>query len=281
MKKTTKNNDKKINDLMSMIILIIGATLVLIPVLWMISTSLKIEAETLALPPRWIPENITFEAYKRLWTEYPFVKYFFNSAFVVAGSICFTVTFSTLAGYGVTRFKFKCKEAFISFLLVSQMFPSVMLVVPYYKMLSIYGLNDSLTGLTLVYIAMAIPFSSWLMIGYFKTIPTALDEAGIIDGCNRLQVFIRIIMPLSKPGIVTAAIYAFIGSWNDYMFAQTLINSPNNRTLPLGIAELNGYYKILWNDLMAASVLASIPVILLFLLLQKHFVGSLTSGAVK
>ncbi len=258
-----------------------AAILVLIPVLWMVSTSLKVEAETLSIPPKWIPDNITFDSYVRLWQEYPFMNYFLNSISVVVVSVIFTVIFSTLAGYGVTRFKFKGKTSFVSFLLITQMFPSVMLVIPYYKMLSDFNLSNSLFGLMLVYTSMTLAFCIWLMIRFFKTIPSSLDEAARIDGCSSFQIFYKVILPLTKPGIVTTCIYSFIQSWNDYMFAQTLLKDPKVKTVPLGIAELNGFYKIEWNDLMAASVIASIPVIILFFFLQKHFVSGLTAGSVK
>ena len=257
------------------------AVVVLLPILWMLSTSFKIESETIIIPPRWIPETFTIEAYQRLWEEYPFLTYFKNSIIIVLGSVIVSVAFACLAGYGVTRFKFKGKKGFTTFLLVTQMFPSIMLLIPYYKLLDTYGLNDSLLGMTLVYISFTIPFCTWMMIGFFKTIPTSLDEAAIIDGCSRWKVFLKVILPLTLPGIASSAIYAFITVWNEYMFAQTLLISPELKTLPLGIAELNGFYKILWNDMMAASVIASIPLVILFVFMQKYFVSGLTAGAVK
>ena len=257
------------------------SVVVLLPILWMLSTSFKIESETIIIPPRWIPETFTIEAYQRLWEEYPFLTYFKNSIIIVLGSVIVSVAFACLAGYGVTRFKFKGKKGFTTFLLVTQMFPSIMLLIPYYKVLDTYGLNDSLLGMTLVYISFTIPFCTWMMIGFFKTIPTSLDEAAIIDGCSRWKVFLKVILPLTLPGIASSAIYAFITVWNEYMFAQTLLISPELKTLPLGIAELNGFYKILWNDMMAASVIASIPLVILFVFMQKYFVSGLTAGAVK
>ena len=257
------------------------AVVVLLPILWMLSTSFKIESETIIIPPRWIPETFTIEAYQRLWEEYPFLTYFKNSIIIVLGSVIVSVAFACLAGYGVTRFKFKGKKGFTTFLLVTQMFPSIMLLIPYYKLLDTYGLNDSLLGMTLVYISFTIPFCTWMMIGFFKTIPTSLDEAAIIDGCSRWKGFLKVILPLTLPGIASSAIYAFITVWNEYMFAQTLLISPELKTLPLGIAELNGFYKILWNDMMAASVIASIPLVILFVFMQKYFVSGLTAGAVK
>ncbi|MHB8129931.1 MAG: carbohydrate ABC transporter permease [Mobilitalea sp.] len=259
----------------------IAAVSVMIPILWMLSTSFKIESETITIPPQWIPDNPTFQSYWRLWNEYPFLTYFKNSIIIVFGAVILSVLFSSLVGYGVTRFHFKGKQSFLSFLLITQMFPSIMLLIPYYKILDMYGLKDSLMGMTLVYISFTIPFCSWMMVGFFRTIPLELDEAAIIDGCSRWKAFYRIVLPMTLPGIASSAIYAFITAWNEYMFAQVLIISPKLKTVPLGIAELNGFYKILWNDMMAASLIASIPLVILFLFLQKYFISGLTAGAVK
>lgn len=263
------------------VLLILMTIVVLIPILWMVSTSFKLEAETFTIPPQWIPDHPTLESYRRLWTEYPFLTYFKNSILISAGAVILSVLFSCLAGYGVTRFRFRGKGSFLTFLLVTQMFPSIMLLIPYYKVLDIYGLKDTLIGMIFVYISFTIPFCSWMMVGFFRTIPLELDEAAIIDGCSRWKAFYKIILPMTLPGISSSAIYAFITAWNEYMFAQVLINSPDLKTVPLGIAELNGFYKILWNDMMAASVIASLPLIILFIFLQKYFISGLTAGAVK
>ena len=265
----------------SYVILVIMAVIVLIPILWMVSTSIKIESETHTIPPQWIPDHPTLESYKRLWSEYPFLTYFKNSIIISAGAVILSVIFSCLAGYGVTRFRFKGKGSFLSFLLVTQMFPSIMLLIPYYKVLDMYHLKDTLVGMMLVYISFTVPFCSWMMVGFFRTIPLELDEAAIIDGCSRWKAFRKIVLPMTLPGISSSAIYAFITAWNEYMFAQVLINTPDLKTVPLGIAELNGYYKILWNDMMAASVIASLPLVILFIFLQKYFISGLTAGAVK
>ena len=169
----------------------------------------------------------------------------------------------------------------MTFMLMTQMFPSIMLLIPYYKVLSIYGLMNTHLGMILVYVSFTIPFCSWMMAGFFKSIPVELDEAAIIDGCSRMRAFRSIILPLTLPGIASTAMYSFITGWNEYMFAQVLISDPTLKTVPIGIAELNGFYKILWNDMMAASLIASIPLILLFLVSQRSFISSLTAGAVK
>lgn len=272
---------KMLNGISTYLILILGAALVLIPILWMLSTSFKFEEELVSIPPKWIPDNPTFESYRRLWSEYPFLIYFKNSIIITVGAVFLSVFFSCLTGYGVTRFQFKRKSQFMTFLLISQMFPSIMMLIPYYKLLDTYGLKNSLLGMILVYLSFTIPFCSWIMVGFFKTIPLELDEAAIIDGCSRWRVFYNIILPMTLPGIASTAIYSFITAWNEYMFAQVLIISPQLKTVPLGIAELHGYYKILWNDMMAASVIASIPLLIFFIFLQKYFISGLTAGAVK
>ncbi len=277
--------DSRTNRLISgffkYLVLVLGAVMVIVPILWMCSTAFKTEQETIQIPPNWIPEQFTTEAFSRLWSEYPFISYFRNSIIIVFGSMIISTIISCFAGYGVTRFNFKGKGSFLTFILVTQMFPSIMLLIPYYKILSIYHLNNTYLGMILVYTSFTIPFCTWMMVGFFKSIPLEVDEAAIIDGCSRLKVFFRIILPLTLPGIAAAAIYSFNTSWNEYMFAQILINDPGLKTVPVGIAELNGQYKILWNDMMAASLISSIPLVLLFLFFQRSFISSLTAGAVK
>ncbi len=270
-----------INNVLTYGACLIGSIFVLVPVLWMVSTSLKTEPETFAIPPRWIPETVTLDSYRAMWVDYPFLYYFRNSIIVTLAAVAISVSISCLTGYGVTRFRFKGKESFLGFVLLTQMFPSVMLLVPYYKVLNTYGLNNTLIGLGLVYISFTVPFCSWMMVGYFKTVPLELDEAAIIDGCSRWQAFTRITLPIVIPGVSSSAIYAFVTCWNEYMFANLLMADEKLKTVSVGIAELNGYYKIMWNDLMASSVVASIPLVIGFIFLQKYFIGGLTAGAVK
>ena len=276
-----KKRSGMINNVLTYGACLIGSIFVLVPVLWMVSTSLKTEPETFAIPPRWIPETVTLDSYRAMWVDYPFLYYFRSSIIVTLAAVAISVSISCLTGYGVTRFRFKGKESFLGFVLLTQMFPSVMLLVPYYKVLNTYGLNNTLIGLGLVYISFTVPFCSWMMVGYFKTVPLELDEAAIIDGCSRWQAFTRITLPIVIPGVSSSAIYAFVTCWNEYMFANLLMADEKLKTVSVGIAELNGYYKIMWNDLMASSVVASIPLVIGFIFLQKYFIGGLTAGAVK
>ncbi|MCI6267805.1 MAG: carbohydrate ABC transporter permease [Clostridiales bacterium] len=276
-----RNMRKLGNAVICYAVLIFFSLLVLVPVAWMISTSFKTEPETIQIPPTWIPREPTIQAYIRIWKDYPFVTYFKNSLIIVLGATLLSTVVSCFAGYGVTRFNFRGKGSFMTFMLMTQMFPSIMLLIPYYKVLSIYGLMNTHLGMILVYVSFTIPFCSWMMAGFFKSIPVELDEAAIIDGCSRMRAFRSIILPLTLPGIASTAMYSFITGWNEYMFAQVLISDPTLKTVPIGIAELNGFYKILWNDMMAASLIASIPLIFLFLVSQRSFISSLTAGAVK
>ena len=276
-----RNMRKLGNAVICYAVLVFFSLLVLVPVAWMISTSFKTEPETIQIPPTWIPREPTIQAYIRIWKDYPFVTYFKNSLIIVLGATLLSTVVSCFAGYGVTRFNFRGKGSFMTFMLMTQMFPSIMLLIPYYKVLSIYGLMNTHLGMILVYVSFTIPFCSWMMAGFFKSIPVELDEAAIIDGCSRMRAFRSIILPLTLPGIASTAMYSFITGWNEYMFAQVLISDPTLKTVPIGIAELNGFYKILWNDMMAASLIASIPLIFLFLVSQRSFISSLTAGAVK
>jgi ABC-type glycerol-3-phosphate transport system permease component len=270
-----------IEQLLSYAILGLVGVAVLIPVLWMLSTSLKNDVEIFTIPPRWIPVDATAASYQRIWTDYPFARYFMNSFLVVSVSTLISLAFSCLAGYGASRFHFKGKGMFLTFLLVTQMFPSIMLLIPFYKIIQTLGLINTHTALIMTYISFTIPFCSWMMMGYFQSIPKELDESAAIDGCSRLRTFLQIVFPLSLPGVAATAIYSFITGWNEYMFALVLTQSETMKTVPIGIGQLIGQYKIMWNDMMAASLVAIIPLTIIFLFFQKFLISSLTAGAVK
>ncbi|MFD0675931.1 MULTISPECIES: carbohydrate ABC transporter permease [unclassified Paenibacillus] len=276
----TKGKDKVFNSVMYLI-MVVASLIVLVPTLWMVSTAFKPNDEVMVTPPQWIPDAPTWESFIRIWNDYPFATYFANSVYIVLAATIISLVFSAMAGYGASRFRFRGKSAFLTFLLVTQMFPSIMLLIPFYKVLKTLGLIDTHMGLILVYISFTIPFCTWMMMGFFQGIPKELDEAATIDGCGRIRTFVQIILPLSLPGIAATAIYSFLQGWNEYMFALILTTSEEMKTLPVGIGQLNGFYKIVWNDMMAASFVSSLPLVILFLFLQKYFISSLTAGAVK
>jgi len=269
------------SHILPLVILTLFSVIVLIPVVWMVSTSLKTTPETFTLPPRIIPETLTFEAYLRIWSDYPMGFYFRNSAIIVFASTTITLVFSTLAGFGLSRFKLKGAGAFLTFLLVTQMFPSIMLLIPFFQMMKTWGLINTHLGLIVAYIAFRVPLCSWLMLGYFESIPKDLDAAASIDGLSKFQTFLRIVLPLSLPGVAATGIYAFFESWNEYLFALVLTTSETMKTLPVGVGQLIGQYRIQWNDLMSASITASVPLLIVFLFLQRYLLSGLTAGAVK
>ena len=262
-------------------ILIVFSLVVLYPLLWMVLTSLKTLEETFLVPPVWLPEKLSTEAFADIFVKYPLAAYFRNSVIVTIATTSVSVIVSCLAGYAASRSRSRMKKPFMTFLLVLQMFPAVMLLVPYYKMLTAYKLVDTLPGLILPNIAFTMPFCTWMMMGYFNTIPSELEQAAMIDGCNKYQSFFRVICPLTMPGVAATAIYSFIQVWNEYMFSQTLMKTETSKTLTVGIAQMVGEYRTLWNDMMAASVLTSLPLIIVFIFMQKYFISTLTAGAVK
>lgn len=263
------------------VILAVAALFVLVPVFWMVSTSLKPETELFSTPPRLWPSTPDFSAFVRVFTDYPFVDYFRNSLVVVSASTFVSLAFSTLSAYGLSRFNFRGKGSFLTFLLISQMFPSIMLLIPYYKIMQTFGLVNTQVALVVTYVSFTIPFCSWMMYGYFKSIPRELDEAASIDGTSRFGTFARIVLPLTLPGVVATAIYAFVTGWNEYIFALILTSSEDMKTVPVGIGQLIGQYKIQWNDLMASSLYAIIPLMIFFIFLQRYLISGLTAGGVK
>lgn len=277
----SRKKRKKVNNMLCYVILIILAAFVLVPVLWMVSTSLKTEAQTYMPKPAWIPNPFSLDSYKKFFSTYNFVKMTINSLFTCIFAMIACVVCACFAGYGVTRYKFKGRKQLMEFLLITQMFPSVMLVVPFYAVLSKYHLTNNLLGLVIVYAATNVAFSTWMLVSYFKTIPIELDEAARVDGASSFRIFWNIILPLIVPGIAAVAIFVLINGWNEYMYSSVLISNDNLKTLTVGIISLNSQYQIKWNDLMAASTVSSLPLVVLFLCFQKYFIAGMTGGAVK
>jgi len=191
------------------------------------------------------------------------------------------VTLAALAAYGFTRFHIRGASALIVFLLFTKMLPETLLIIPYFRLMSELGLINSYFALILAYSSFALPFSVWMLIGFFRSIPREIDEAAIMDGATRLVVFWRVILPLARPGLVAVALFTFLISWNAYVWALVLTTDPSMFVLSVGIANMVGEYRVQWNELMAAAVIAALPVIVLFAFLERHLVSAITAGAVK
>lgn len=277
----TTNNAVRTSNAVAYVLLAFASLVVLVPVAWMLSTALKPSEELFSQVVRWLPVRPTLDAFARVFTDYPFATYFANSIVVVTLSTVIAIAFATFAGYGVSRFEFRGRGSLMTFLLLTQMFPSIMLLIPYFKLFQNFGLIDTRTALVIVYVSFQLPLCTWMMVGYFRSIPTELDSAAEVDGAGRIRTFFRIILPLTMPGVAATAIYAFISGWNEYLFALVLTSSEDKKTVPVGIGQLIGQYRIEWNDLMAASLYALVPLTLIFIFLQKRIVSGMTAGAVK
>jgi multiple sugar transport system permease protein len=257
------------------------AVYVLFPFAWMLSTALKTESEALAIPPTWIPREPTLESVIGIWVRKNFGIYFFNSTVVSLATALLSVFFGALAGYGFSRFRLPGRHVLIGFFLATQMIPGVLLVGPYFKMLNAVGLYDTRTGLVIAFLTICLPFATWTMKGFIDGVPVEMDEAALVDGCSRLGVFFRIILPVLGPGMVASVVFAFLLAWGDLLWALCLTTSENMMTVTLGITRTVGEFRIIWPMLMAGSLLGGLPAILLYLILQRFLVAGLTAGALK
>jgi multiple sugar transport system permease protein len=279
MKDQRKTN--KTTLIISYAILIFFVALVVFPLLWIISTAFKSQKALFDLPPQIIPKHPTLEAVRQVWIDHPFLLYFKNSIIVVTLSTLISVIFSTLAGYGISRFKFHGRGAFMAFLLGSQLFPSIMLLIPFYKIYMSLHLINTYAALVITYVSFTIPFCTWIMRGYFNGISKDLDQSAAIDGAGRTRVFRSVILPIAWPGVAATTIYSFIAGWNEYMFALVLTNTEEMKTVPVGLGQMSSEYRIDWSQMMAASLFAIIPLLIIFIFLNRYFVSGLSAGAVK
>ncbi len=278
---------KKLSRKIRLFIILILLLLVLLPIYWMLNTSLKFQPEIFAMPPTLFPQKLTLFNYSSilvgdLASSITFLTYFKNSLVVAVSTVVLTLVLATPAAYGFSRVKFVGKKTLIYIILVSQMLPIVLILIPLYITFLKLGLLSTYIGLVLPYLMFALPFSIWMMKGYFDTIPIELDEAAKVDGCNKFQALWKVILPNVRPGLTATAIVTFIMSWDEFIISLTIMDRNEMRTLPVGIIQsFVGEFSIKWGEMMAASVITSIPVILIFVFLSKQLIGGLTAGAVK
>lgn len=261
--------------------LILGAVFAAGPVLWMLSSSFKSNTQIFELPPRLITDTFSFDAYVAIFTNPETMRFFLNS-YVVAGSVTIlTLLVAIQAAYAFSRFEFRGKRILNVVIVSVQAVPPITLLIPYFGLMVALGLYNSYAGLILTYMVFTLPYAIIMMTGYFNTLPKELDEAVRVDGAGSMTALWRILVPISVPGIVSVGIYTFMIAWNEYLFALTLTRSIDMRTVPIGIQLLMGQHSYDWNQIMAMSVLGSIPVLILFLFFQRYFISGLTAGSVK
>jgi ABC-type glycerol-3-phosphate transport system permease component len=261
------------------VILIAGILLYLSNSLWALSTSFKPQSEILTDPPSLLPHHLSLESYATVLRG-QFARWFLNSLLVGVGTVVLVLAISIPAAYGATRFKFRGQTALLFCILAGTAVGQVATVVPFYFVASKLGLVDTYVVLILVYSVWMTPLAVWLLRGYFKSIPTDLDEAAMLDGCSRFGAMTRVILPLTRPGLASAALIIFVYSWNEFILASTLTSSDQMRTAPVGIHLFLATYGVDWGSISAASILSLLPILALFLLLQKQFIAGLTGGAV-
>ena len=257
--------------------------LVVFPFYWMLVASVK-PLILLAMNPLdlWlIPGELTLRAYKEVWLQFNFGSYFANSAYVSALTVLLTVTFATPGAYTIARLRFRGRAFLSRSILAIYMFPAIVIAVPMYALYTRFGLRNDLHGLTLIYVAQTIPVAIYMLYSYFKTLPLDLEEAGLVDGCSQLMVIRRITIPLSLPAMASVALYTFMIAWNEFLFAFLFLDSPSKFTLSRGIMQIADNINVSQQLLMAAAIIATVPVIILFLIFERYLVRGLTAGAVK
>ncbi len=250
------------------------------PFLWQIVTSLKPDGELTRLPPI-LPVHPTLNHYAEVFRTTSFVRIIANSAVVATLSMLLSIGVGSPAAFGLAKLRVRLKSLILLFLLSASMFPPIATVSPLYLVIRALGLRDTWGALIVTYTSFSLPLSVWIQTHFFREIPDELYLASRIDGCSSLQSFLRIMLPLAGPGILTAAILVFIFSWNEFLFALTFTATPNSRTIPVAIALFPGLHEVPWGEIAAASVIVTIPLVVLVLMFQRRIVDGLTAGAVK
>ncbi len=265
------------------VVLSILAVIMVIPFLYMLSTSFKEQTFVFTNPPQFIPDPATTANYEQAIESSDFVRYFLNSLIVAVIATGLSLLVSSMMAYAFARFQFRFKEIMFRVLLLGLMIPAIMLIIPQFILAKNLNLLDSLLGLILFYVAGSLALNTFLLRGFFESIPAELDQAMQVDGANAWLRYWKLALPLAKPGLATATIFTFLACWDEFTIALTLTNSPENRTLPIAIQLFagQGNNAVQWGLVFAASMIAVVPVIVVFLIFQRYFVQGLTSGAVK
>jgi ABC-type glycerol-3-phosphate transport system permease component len=263
-----------------MLLQLLLALLVLLPFFWMVSVSLKPPTEPFAIPARLWPDNPTIDNYITAFRP-EFRTYFFNSLVVSLSTVVISVTLGLLAAYSFTRAQLGVISALVGLVVLAQMFPHSAIIIPIYKMMRSANLLNTYWSLILAYVSVTLPVAIWMLRGFLLKLPAALEESAAIDGATPLRVFWDIVVPLSRPGLIATSVYVLIVTWQEFLFALSFTSTKEMRTLPVGLNDFIGQYGIRYGELMASSVMVSLPVMAVFFFLQRYFVAGITAGAVK
>jgi len=255
----------------------------LLPFAWVFLASFKTRAELYATPIVYLPASLSVANYVDAWTSKltPFSRFFANSLWVSSVTMVATTLVSILAGYALARFRFAGRQTFLLIFLATQMFPAVLLIAPLLSQWHALGLIDTYQALIYSNFSFTVPFTVWMLVGYFESIPLELEESAMLDGCNRFGALCRVVLPLAAPGVAATAIFAFVASWSELLFAITFTSQTEMRTLSAGLLFMVGQYEIQWGQLSAGVIISTVPVAILFTYLQRHLIQGLSAGAVK
>lgn len=278
MKRRTR---RRIDRSVSHLLLAAGAVVVTLPFVFMVGTALKSRTQVLEFPPRLVPTDPTTVNFTDVLTTEQFDVYFLNSLTVAVAATASTLVISSLLAYAFARFEFPGKELIFYGLLLGMMIPPVMLIIPQFLVSRTLGLLNSLLGLIVVYITMNLSLQTFLLRGFFEDIPRELEEAAVIDGASPRTILWKIILPLARPGLAVVAIFTFLYSWDEFPWAHVAIQETSKRTLPIAIALFHGQHSTQWGLVFAASIIAVIPIVLLFAFLQRYFIRGISTSGVK
>lgn len=275
------NWGKLLSRILLYFVVVLISLFILYPYFVMFTTALKSRNEIFAMDGRLFPVKALWSNFSDIWVKAPMAKYMVNSVIIAGGSTAIAMVCGIPAAYALARMRFKGQTAFLGFIIVSQMFAPVVLLIGIYKVMQVLNLTNSLLGLIFINAAFNQAFTIWLLRGTFLSISAEMEQAATIDGCNRIQAMFKVLLPVAAPGIVTTLIFIFINAWNEYTVALCLISTETIKPLTVGINIFNGYNIIEWQYLFAASIFAIIPVVILFMSIEKNLTSGLTAGGVK
>ena len=263
--------------------LVIATCAILVfPIYWLVVTALSEPSQLRQLPPSFWPAEPRWGVFRQIMAERPILLWLGNSALAAIGAVAISMVVSVLAGYSLSRFRVRGGQSLGLFILTAKMLPATLLVIPLFGIFRNLELIGSLWSIILAHATLIIPFTTWMLKGYFDTIPRELEQAAMVDGCSPLGAMVRVILPVSAPGLAATALYGFVLSWSDYAYARTfLTNAQDNWTANLGITTMKGEYISNWSDISAASILVALPILAIYLFLERYLVGGLTAGAEK
>jgi len=255
--------------------------LILFPAIFAILTSFKPIREIFVYPPTMLPHTWTVKPYISVFSQEKYLHYFFNGYFISICSTFLCVILGSLAGYGLSRFKLPAKRTLMLAILAMQMFPGAVLMIPYFNLSRQLGLYNTYLALVMIDTVFALPLVIWLLKSYFDSIPVSIEEAALIDGCSQAKVLLLVVAPLARAGVIGTGMLAFIRAWNEFLFAFILTKGPERAPITVGLAELFGQYSINWNGIMAITTLAVLPLLIVFIFVQRYVISGIMSGGVK